>query len=257
MTEMNTKGWMLPARLTGRPQPKFRLRLGRKQAGKARESIARSVGWLTAAGLLLAVAATTARGDDEVDFGLARITDTQIAPATAYEMLPEPAPVSSSAPCGDSFADGWGSDWSGGFCYEEKGLGKTGFGRWFNQQSAMYRTRNQMQAASLHAAKINEKAKYRARNQHQSAMLKSHLRCKYGYFIPTGCGGAGCPPLGGYKRVYAVDPGYFDMRDGGIYAAQGYGVPIAVPLAPTVLSTYNYSWGVPASRLTPVTHPIP
>ncbi len=74
-----------------------------------------------------------------------------------------------------------------------------------------------------------------------------------GYFIPKGgADGKGLPPIGHYNRVYAVDPGYFDQRDGNIYAAQGYGVPVAVPLAPNVHHTYNYSWGVPSSRLTPV-----
>lgn len=74
-----------------------------------------------------------------------------------------------------------------------------------------------------------------------------------GYFIPRGgADGRGLPPTGHYHRVYAVDPHHFDQRDGNVYAAQGYGVPIAVPLAPTVHHTYNYSWGIPSSRLTPV-----
>ena len=83
--------------------------------------------------------------------------------------------------------------------------------------------------------------------------LREFLRCKFGYFIPTGCGGKGCAPIGHYKMTYAVDPYQFDPRDGQLYGAQGYGVPIAVPLAPNVRHTYNYSWGVPSSRLTPVT----
>lgn len=83
--------------------------------------------------------------------------------------------------------------------------------------------------------------------------LYEFFRCKFGYFIPTGCGGKGCPPFGHYKMTYAVDPYQFDQRDGRLYGAQGYGVPIAVPLAPTVRQTYNYGWGVPSSRVTPVT----
>lgn len=83
--------------------------------------------------------------------------------------------------------------------------------------------------------------------------LREFFRCKFGYFIPTGCGGKGCAPFGHYKMTYAVDPYQFDPRDGQLYGAQGYGVPIAVPLAPNVRHTYNYSWGVPSSRLTPVT----
>jgi hypothetical protein len=45
-----------------------------------------------------------------------------------------------------------------------------------------------------------------------------------------------------------VDPWYCDPRDLQVYAAQGYNVPVTVPLAPMV-QTYNYGWGVPATRL--------
>jgi hypothetical protein len=84
-----------------------------------------------------------------------------------------------------------------------------------------------------------------------------YFKCKFGYFFPTGCGGAGCPPIGKYARVYPQNPNYFDQRDGQIWAAQGYGVPIAVPLAPVVGHQYNYSWGTPASRLTPISRVAP
>ncbi len=82
-----------------------------------------------------------------------------------------------------------------------------------------------------------------------------YFRCKFGYFIPTGGGGAGVPWVGHYSRVYPQDPYYFDQRDGQTWAAQGYGSPIAVPLAPVVGHTYNYGWGIPSSRLTPISHP--
>jgi len=85
----------------------------------------------------------------------------------------------------------------------------------------------------------------------------NYFRCKFGYFCPSGCGGAGCPPFGHYARVYPEDPGYFDQRDGQLWGAQGYGVPIAVPLAPVVGHQWNYSWGTPASRLTPVSRVAP
>lgn len=83
----------------------------------------------------------------------------------------------------------------------------------------------------------------------------NYFRCKFGYFIPTGAGGAGVPFCGKYARVYPQDPYYFDQRDGQAWGAQGYGVPMAVPLAPVVGHTYNYGWGVPSSRLTPVSRP--
>lgn len=84
-----------------------------------------------------------------------------------------------------------------------------------------------------------------------------YFKCKFGFLIPTGCGGAGCPPIGKYARVYPNDPSYFDGRDGQAWGAHGYGVPVAVPLAPVVSHQYNYSWGTPASRLTPVSRIAP
>jgi hypothetical protein len=52
------------------------------------------------------------------------------------------------------------------------------------------------------------------------------------------------------NRCYrAIDPYYCDPRDTEMYSAQGYGVPVAVPLAPVVKHTYHYGWGVPSSRL--------
>ena len=53
-----------------------------------------------------------------------------------------------------------------------------------------------------------------------------------------------------YPRSYVpVDPGYCDPRDQLLYSAQGYNVPVTVPLAP-VCRAYNYGWGVPSARLT-------
>ena len=82
------------------------------------------------------------------------------------------------------------------------------------------------------------------------------FRCKFGYFFPNGSGGKGSALVGHYSMVYPVNPGYQDPRDCNVYSAQGYYGPVAVPLAPVVNHTYNYGWGVPSSRLTPVSHPI-
>jgi hypothetical protein len=88
------------------------------------------------------------------------------------------------------------------------------------------------------------------------AEKRAWFRCKFGYFIPSGHDGRGVPPLGAYSMVYPLDPSYFDQRDGQVYAAQSYGGPVSVPLAPNVQHTYNYGWGIPSSRLTPVSQPI-
>lgn len=92
---------------------------------------------------------------------------------------------------------------------------------------------------------VGQRQNYCARNQRLS-------NCLFGWMIPSGCCGQGCPPVGKYQITYADDPAYADPRDGQLYGAQGYGVPVTVPTAPNVRFAYNYSWGTPASRLTPL-----
>ncbi len=46
----------------------------------------------------------------------------------------------------------------------------------------------------------------------------------------------------------AVNPYYCDPRDRQVYSAQGYGVPITIPMVPGAI-TYNYGWGIPSTRL--------
>ena len=100
-------------------------------------------------------------------------------------------------------------------------------------------------------------SEYCASNQQQCEILRAHIHGKLAYFHPMGNGGEGVPPFGCYHLVYAVDPGYSDPRDSQIYAAQGWGIPMAVPLAPTVRHTMNYSAGIPSSRLTPISNVVP
>lgn len=69
--------------------------------------------------------------------------------------------------------------------------------------------------------------------------------------------GPGQPLMGHYRIVYPVNPWYFDGRDAQVYAAQGYGGPVSVPLAPIVRQQYNYGWGIPSSRITPISRPLP
>jgi hypothetical protein len=92
--------------------------------------------------------------------------------------------------------------------------------------------------------------------QNKCRETRAWARGKFGYFIPSGHCGQGSPPFGHYSMVYPVNPQHFDGRDGQVYAAQGYAGPVSVPLAPVVNHTYNYGWGVPSSRLTPISHPV-
>ncbi|MDB5389062.1 MAG: hypothetical protein JWM11_4708 [Planctomycetaceae bacterium] len=62
--------------------------------------------------------------------------------------------------------------------------------------------------------------------------------------------------VGSQCDIIAVNPGYANPADlGPAYAAQGFGGPVTVPLAPNVRSQYNYGWGIPSSRLTPIMYP--
>ncbi len=60
-----------------------------------------------------------------------------------------------------------------------------------------------------------------------------------------------------YSMAYPLNPWYYDPRDTRVYAAAGFGAPMTVPLAPTVQTQVNYSWGIPASRITPISRVAP
>ena len=90
------------------------------------------------------------------------------------------------------------------------------------------------------------------RNQRRASAFAGYMRGKFGYFCPTGNCGRGVPLYGKYGMVYAQNPNHTDPRDGYSFAAPGYGTPVNVPIAPNVRHTYNYGWGIPSSRLTPL-----
>lgn len=140
----------------------------------------------------------------------------------------------------EDYADEWahGRDCDCDQCHDR-------FWRWWEEQWLMFYARNNYTAEGL-------------RNlAHYPFRYRRPLPCKCGYFIPSGCHGHGCSPVGYYGMVYPLNPYYVDQRDTNVYAAQGYGVPMSVPLAPVVRDTYNYGWGVPSSRLTPVSRTVP
>ena len=91
---------------------------------------------------------------------------------------------------------------------------------------------------------------YQARN----ARVSQHL---FGWMIPSGSSGQGAPLIGKYHTTYAQNPHHADPRDSGMYAAQGYGTNITVPLAPNVKHAYNYGWGLPSSRVTHISNVAP
>ncbi|MFN0197745.1 MAG: hypothetical protein ACKVT0_13455, partial [Planctomycetaceae bacterium] len=227
---------------------------------------------VVAAGLLTCVAFQPVSADDEA--GVVRITDQSrnsrevtviranddeigIDPSLqpTIESVPEPTPTGSgevSATADSADVDCVDSD-------HAQGNGQVG--TWWENQVSMYYARRERNIEGVRYARYqrqcrwaNQNAAYRARNEELNCQFRDHFRCKFGYFIPTGCCGKGCPIAGRYGMVYAVEPNYFDPRDGQIFAAQGTGVPMAVPLAPNVGYTYNYSWGIPSSRLTPLSN---
>ena len=91
-----------------------------------------------------------------------------------------------------------------------------------------------------------------ARNRLQSELLANWLYDRLGLYTPASVHTA---PIGTYQMIYPVNPSYNDPRDARIYGAQGAGIPIVVPLAPSVRSSYNYGSGLPGSRLTPISVP--
>ena len=91
-----------------------------------------------------------------------------------------------------------------------------------------------------------------ARNRLQSELLANWLYDRLGLYTPASVHTA---PIGTYQMIYPVNPSYNDPRDAKIYGAQGAGIPIVVPLAPNVRSSYNYGSGLPGSRLTPISVP--
>jgi hypothetical protein len=108
----------------------------------------------------------------------------------------------------------------------------------------------------LHDWWCEQQYKSQCRRSYRNHVLAAHFHNKFNYFVPSGAGGEGAPPFGHYKRVYATEPHYSHPSDSQVYASPMTGHPTAVPLAPTVRHQYNYSWGSPSSRLTPISNVV-
>ncbi len=113
------------------------------------------------------------------------------------------------------------------------------------------------QGSALQQWWCDEKMKYQCNRAYRNQVWGAHLHNKFNYFCPSGNGGKGTPLFGHYSRVIAQEPGYYDIRDKQVYGSAMNGVPTAVPLAPNVRHQYNYGWGTPSSRLTPISTIVP
>jgi hypothetical protein len=105
---------------------------------------------------------------------------------------------------------------------------------------------------AIHSWWCEQQFKSQCHRAYRNRAFSAWINNKFNYFKPSGCCGQGCPPIGKYSRVYAADPNYYDARDEQVYASPVTGLPTAIPLAPGVRYQYNYSWGYPGSRLTPI-----
>jgi len=91
----------------------------------------------------------------------------------------------------------------------------------------------------------------------QDCPKERRTRCRrcHGRGCPCCCGPCYCRGcLGGClfgsgPRYLPTNALYCDFRDRQLFAAEGYGVPVTVPLAPAC-RTFNDGWGIPSSRLT-------
>ena len=106
----------------------------------------------------------------------------------------------------------------------------------------------------LHSWWCEQQHKSNCRRAYRNHVLAAHFHNKFNYFVPSGSCGEGAPFWGHYKRVYATEPHYSHPADSQVYASPMTGHPTAIPLAPTVRHQYNYSWGSPSSRLTPISN---
>ena len=117
-----------------------------------------------------------------------------------------------------------------------------------------YERCNHLHGREKLACELNQ---LRRRKNIEKGRFNEYLKARFGYFIPSGCCEGGCSPVGKWQMVYALNPYHIDQRDGRVFAAATTGVPMVIPVAPTVRHTYNYSTGMPASRITDMSRIVP
>ena len=143
--------------------------------------------------------------------------------------------------------------WGGAVC--STGGACDNSGECYGYGSGHHRRMRSLYADSdCHGSGCRHGNSWREQSMRRHARHNRLCNCLFGWMIPSGFCGQGCPPVGKYQITYADQPDYFDPRDGQLYAAQGSGMPMTVPLAPTVRYAYNYSSTIPASRITQISN---
>lgn len=157
--------------------------------------------------------------------------------------------------CNQVFSSGHGSGMRG--CRNGCNCGRCG-GRDCYGSNRRNRWNGQGNGATLFAGSVDSGTGSACRDLYHGQAMSYHNKNArladklFGWMIPSGCGGQGCPPCGKYHMTYAEQPDYINPNDTQIYATHQYGMPITVPLAPNVNHTYNYSAGIPSSRITTI-----
>ena len=192
---------------------------------------------LTVGAALLLAGTMMAKADDAV--GVARISDNSKIQPTAFQQCADGSCAEAAEGCTDGSCVGGGSACPGGNCLGSNCLGSNCLGGNCLGGNCLGGGAGCPGGMCLPGCGVP--------GIHPS-MVPAWLR-------PSGCCGKGCPLAGCYDMAYAANPYHFDQRDGSLYAAQGYGTHITVPLAPNVHHTYNYGWGIPSSRITNISTP--
>jgi hypothetical protein len=85
--------------------------------------------------------------------------------------------------------------------------------------------------------------------QVQAGATAAKIRCSFAWLGPLAYWDVGW-------RCDNVAIGQPAAQPNALFSAQGYGLPVTVPLAPVVADQWNYSWGVPSAHLAPVGIPV-
>jgi hypothetical protein len=212
------------------------------------------------AGWLVILAASTSLHGAPPSAGTARISDGNRITRTSLSTAPAPAEAApaNTAPAAPASADGALCDGSEIYPPPAAPCGAYGAGRMYYKARCgnpalgytYYSRTPRLCRGPIDCWLGSEALRFRATNQCVTYNTAARVRCALSPLAPLTYW-----DVGARCDVTALNPGYVDPRGQQTFAAQGYGVPIAVPLAPVVRDQYNYGWGLPSSRLEPVSYP--